>query len=64
MPRTLSDVSGADLISAVAAESNEELTSGLDEDFAQMSAAQARFLVRLGEVDRRQAFRDEGATSV
>ena len=64
MPWTLNDMSGADLISAVAAESNEELTSGLDEDFAQMSAAQARFLVRLGEVDRRQAFRDEGATSL
>ena len=29
-----------------------------------MSAAQARFLVRLGEYDRRQAFRDEGATSL
>ena len=29
-----------------------------------MSAAQARFVVRLGEVDRRQAYRDEGATSL
>ena len=58
------DLIGADLISAVAAESNEELASGLDEDFAQMSAAQARFVVRLGEVARRQAYRDEGATSL
>jgi hypothetical protein len=64
MPRTLPNTSGADLISAVAAESNEELAFGLAEDFVQMSAAQARFLVRLGEVDRRQAFRDEGATSL
>src|ERR1700677_5164575 len=64
MPRTLPNTIGADLISAVAAESNEELAFGLDEDFVQMSAAQARFLVRLGEVDRRQAFRDEGATSL
>jgi hypothetical protein len=63
MPRTLPNTIGADLISAVAAESNEELAFGLAEDFVQMSAAQARFLVRLGEVDRRQAFRDEGATS-
>jgi hypothetical protein len=64
MPGTLTDSSGADLISAVAAESNDELATGLDEDFRQMSAAQARFLVRLGEYDRRQAFRDEGATSL
>ena len=48
----------------MAAESNEELASGLAEDFAQMSGAQARFLVRLGEFERRQAFRDEGATSL
>jgi len=64
MPRALTAVNGAGLISAVAAESNEELVSGLAEDFAQMSSAQARFVVRLGEFDRRQAFRDEGATSV
>ena len=29
-----------------------------------MTAAQARFLVRLGEFERRQAFRDDGATSL
>ena len=56
--------SGADLIGAVAAESNEELAAGLEEDFRQMTAAQGRILVRLGEFDRRQGFRDEGATSV
>jgi hypothetical protein len=59
-----SDLSGPDLISAVAAESNEELASGLAEDFSQMSGAQARFIVRLGEFERRQAFRDDGATSL
>ena len=64
MPSTLTDSSGADLISAVAAESNEELASGLAEDFSQMSGAQARFLVRLGEFERRQAFREDGATSL
>jgi hypothetical protein len=62
--RTPIDVSGADLISAVAAESNEELASALAEDFAQMSGAQARFLVRLGEFERRQAFCEDGATSL
>ena len=48
----------------MAAESNEELAAGLEEDFAQMAAAQGRVLVRLGEVARRQSFRDEGATSL
>jgi hypothetical protein len=64
MSQILTENIGADLISAVAAESNEELASGLAEDFAQMSAAQARFVLRLGEFGRRQAFRDEGATSL
>jgi hypothetical protein len=64
MPGILSNTIGADLISAIAAESNEELVSGLAEDFAQINAAQARFVVRLGEIERRQAFRDEGATSL
>ncbi len=48
----------------MAAESKEELAAGLEEDFAQMAAAQGRVLVRLGEVARRQSFRDEGATSL
>jgi hypothetical protein len=64
MPGTPTDLSGAELISAVAAASNEELASGLDEDFSQMTGAQARFLVRLGEFERRQAYRDDGATSL
>ena len=62
--RGLGGLGGADLIGAVAAESNEELAAGLEEDFRQMTAAQGRILVRLGEFDRRQGFRDEGATSV
>jgi hypothetical protein len=64
MPATQPHTIAVDLISAVAAESNEELAAGLAQDFAEMSAAQARFVVRLGEYDRRQAFRDEGATSL
>ncbi len=61
---TRSDLSGADLIAAVAAESDEELASALVEDFAQMSGAQARVIVRLGEVERRHTFRGDGATSL
>ena len=48
----------------MAAESNEELASALAQDFGLMTAAQARIALRLGEVERRQAFRDDGATSV
>lgn len=54
---------GAALISRVAAESNDELRSNLDEDFRIMESAKARISVRLAETERRQAFRDEGATS-
>jgi hypothetical protein len=54
----------AALISAIAAESNEELAVGMELDRVEMSAAQGRYLLRLGEFDRRQAFRQEGATSV
>ena len=50
----LTDSGGADLIDAVAAESNEELVAGLEKDFGQMTAAQGRFLVRLGEMARRE----------
>jgi hypothetical protein len=64
MPEILTDVGRGGLISAIAAESNEELAAAMEEDFAQMTARQARFILRLGECNRRQAFRDEGATSV
>ena len=57
-------MSGADLIAAVAAESNDELVGALEADFAQMSAAQGRLVVRLGEYERRQGYSDEGATSL
>ncbi len=54
---------GADVIASVAALSNEELVEVLDESFAQMAAAAGNIVVALGEVSRRQAYRDEGATS-
>ena len=65
MPETPADHgrSGADIISASAALSNEELRARLDEGFRQIAAAIGRVVVDLGELDRRQAFRDEGATS-
>ena len=54
---------GADLIAAVAAQSNEEIVAGLDEFFRQMAAVAGKIVVSLGEIARRQAYRDEGATS-
>ncbi len=55
--------SGGALISAVAAKSKEEIWSELDELFRLREAIEGQIAVRLGEIDRRQAFRDEGATS-
>ena len=66
-PACASDVAAdvaADLMRSVATESNDELAAALEEDIRRMTAAQGRILVRLGEVCRRQAYRDEGATSV
>jgi hypothetical protein len=54
---------GAELIAAVAAKSNTELTDGLDGLFRQLDAVLGGIVLHLGEVDRRQAYRDEGATS-
>jgi hypothetical protein len=64
MPEILTEVGRGELISAIAAESNEELAAAMEVDFAQMTARQARFILRLGECNRRQGFRDDGATSV
>jgi hypothetical protein len=65
MPDTPADHGqlGGALISAVAATSKEELWSDLDELFRLREATEGKIAVRLGETDRRQAFRDEGATS-
>jgi hypothetical protein len=54
---------GADLIGAAAALSNEDIADRLDRLFRQKAAVEGAIVVLLGEVDRRQAFRDEGATS-
>ncbi|HEX4127367.1 MAG TPA: DUF222 domain-containing protein [Acidimicrobiales bacterium] len=47
----------------VAGLSNEEFRAELDELFRERAAVDGRILERLGEVARREAFRDEGATS-
>src|SRR3984957_11656200 len=54
---------GAALISAVAAESKQELWADPDELFNVREATEGRVALRLAELERRQAFRDEGATS-
>jgi hypothetical protein len=54
---------GADPIGTAAALSNEDVIERLDGIFRLIAAAQGDAVVYLGEVERRQAFRDEGATS-
>jgi len=54
---------GEDVIGAAGALSNEELMERLDRLFREKAAVEGAILVLLGEVDRRQAYRDEGATS-
>jgi hypothetical protein len=54
---------GADLIAEAAALSNEEIAERLEGAFAQKAAAEGAIVVYLGEVARRQAYRDEGATA-
>ena len=54
---------GADRISAVAAMSKEERRAFLDDAFERMAAAKGDIALGLGEVDRGQEYREEGATS-
>jgi hypothetical protein len=55
--------SGADRISAVAAMSKEERRAFLDDAFERLAAAKGDIALGLGEVDRGQEYREEGATS-
>jgi hypothetical protein len=55
---------GADLIAEVAALSSEEIAGCLEGFFTQLAAAAGNIVVHLGEISRRQAYRDDGATSV
>src|ERR1700729_1318702 len=63
MSATLTASSGAELISAVAAMSTEERRVFLDAAFVRMKAAHGDIVAAVGEVDRAQEYRDEGATS-
>jgi hypothetical protein len=54
---------GSDVISAVAAMSTEEHRSRLDRAFRRIAADQGEIIAIVGEVDRCQSYRDEGATS-
>ena len=60
MPQTPPD--GSDLIGTAAALSNDELTRRLHELFRHKAAVDGAIVVLLGEVERRQAYRDDGAT--
>ncbi len=51
------------MISVAAALSNDEIADQLHQAFQQKAAAEGTIVVLLGEVHRRQAFRDDGATS-
>ena len=63
MAESPSPASAAEVISAAAARSNEEITDVLDLAFRQKAAAEGTIAVHLGEVGRRQAYREDGATS-
>jgi len=63
MTATGSSGTGDDLTSVAAAMSNEQIRERLDELFHEKAALEGAIVVLLGEVDRRQAYRDEGATS-
>src|SRR5258708_4912495 len=53
----------AGVIAAAAARSNEEVVEQLDLAFRQMAAAAGTIAVHLGEIARRQGYREDGATS-
>jgi hypothetical protein len=57
-------VGGAAFIEVAAAESNEALAAGMKEDGRLITMAQARIVVRQAEFNRRQAYSDDGATSL
>ena len=62
MPETAPDVAppGADDVAAL---SNKELAEDLHGIFAQIATLQGKAVTRLGEVERRRSFEDDGATS-
>jgi hypothetical protein len=63
MSPTHTDTTGTDLIAAVAAMSKEERRDHLDRALRAIAAAEGEVLALVGEVERNQDFRDDGATS-
>jgi len=59
-----SAAAGAAFIKAAAAESTEALAAGMKEDGRLITMAQARIVVRQAEFERRQAYSEDGATSL
>src|SRR6202035_5414600 len=57
-------VAGPAFIEVAAAESTEALAAGMKEDGRLITMAQARIVVRQAEFNRRQAYADDGATSL
>src|SRR6202046_3646880 len=57
-------VASADFMSSVAAESNQALAAAMKEDQRLISMAEARIVLRQAEFARRQAYVDDGATSL
>ena len=55
--------SAAELVAAVARLGVDELESRLDQRFREIAAAHGEVVVMIGEIDRRQGYRDQGATS-
>ena len=53
----------SDVIGAAAGLSNEEIVDRLDRLFREKAAVEGAIVVLLGEVDRRQTYRQDGATS-
>jgi hypothetical protein len=63
MVDTAAGVDDHDLIGAAGALTNEEIVDRLDRLFREKATVEGAILVLLGEVDRREAYRDDGATS-
>ncbi|HEY5386095.1 MAG TPA: DUF222 domain-containing protein [Acidimicrobiales bacterium] len=59
-----SGAAGAAFIKVAAAESTEALAAGMKEDGRLITMAQARIVVRQAEFGRRQAYSEDGATSL
>src|ERR1700722_17503022 len=57
-------VAATDFTSSLAAETNEALAAAMKEDRRLISMAEARIVLRQAEFARRQAYVDEGATSL